>query len=100
MVTTLQQQLGDVAAAKSSALSLLATIDASGAGPNYSIAGKAASESLDFETYRAGLVNRIKDLAETELLILDELQKLQPFTVVERVRVGGSLIGPGHGRIV
>jgi hypothetical protein len=78
-VTALQQELGDIAAARSAAY-------AGGAGPTYSIGGPNGSESVD-------VVGYLRYLHDREQWILQKLQDLQPFLEVQSLRVGGSILG-------
>ena len=78
LVTALQQELGDIVAARSAAY-------AAGIGPTYSISGANGSESV-------GMLDYIKWLGEREIELAERLQELQPFLELRRVRVGGSLL--------
>lgn len=81
-VTALQQELGDIAASRS-------TIMAGGGGPTYSISGPNGSESVD-------IVGYLRYLSEREEWIIQRLQDLQPFLEVQTLRVGGSILGEGR----
>jgi hypothetical protein len=93
MVALLQQQLGDIAAQKTSLIAQQAAVLAAGAGPNYSISGPNGAESLDMIGYLRWLGDQVKAYLETERSILEQLQDLQPFCEKQRLRVGGSILG-------
>jgi hypothetical protein len=93
MVALLQQQLGDIAALKTSLLVQQAAVIAAGAGPTYSISGPNGSESLDIIGYLRWLGDQVKSYLELERSILEQLQDLQPFMEKQRLYVGGSIMG-------
>jgi len=81
-VLALQTELGQIATARS-------TIMASGAGPGISQSGQHGSESVDVVSY-------LKYLSEREEWILQRLQDMQPFTLVQTRRVGDGFRGPRY----
>jgi hypothetical protein len=93
MVALLQQQLGDIAALKTSLMVQQAAVIAAGAGPTYSISGPNGSESLDMIGYLRWLGDQVKSYLELERSILEQLQDLQPFMEKQRLYVGGSILG-------
>lgn len=93
MVTTLQQQLDDIATQKTALLAQQAAVMAAGAGPTYSISGPNGSESVGMVEYLRWLGDQVKSYLEMEMTILEQLQNLQPFCVVQRRYVGGSILG-------
>ena len=104
MVGVLQQQLGDVVAAKETALSTIASVLSTatannGVGPTYTISGPDGSETLDVNGYLRMLTEQVRTYTELERTILEMLQDLQPFTLRIRMRVGGGgVLGSGIGR--
>ncbi len=54
-------------------------------GPNYSLSGRAGSESISLADYRAGLFAQQSELIE-------KIQELQPFQLVQTKRVGGDIL--------
>lgn len=54
-------------------------------GPNYSLSGRAGSESISLADYRAGLFAQQSELIE-------KLQELQPFQLVQTKRIGGDIL--------
>ena len=91
MVATLQQQLADVTAAKTAALRAIAVTLAAGLGPTYTISGRAGSESFDYAGFLRMLTDQVKTFIELERLLMELLQELQPFFVVQHLHVGGRL---------
>lgn len=88
MVGLLQQQLADITAAKTAAIAAIVTVLSVGAGPTYSISGRAGSESLDMAGFLRLMQDQVKNFTELELTLLQALQDLQPFDVLQRVGCG------------
>ena len=83
-VTALETELASIQASRT-------TIMASGAGPGISQSGQHGSESVDVVTY-------LRYLAEREAWILEKLQELQPFCVIQTKRVAASRRSEGATR--
>jgi hypothetical protein len=88
--SNLRQQLADVSAVKQLALQQIAAVIAAGAGPSYSLGGPAGSESLDMRGFLDYLTAAVKTYAELEGVLLDAIQDLTPFQVVQQVSVCGG----------
>lgn len=84
-VALLQQQLADIASSKSQALATIVSVTAAGLGPSYSISSAGGSESLDMVSYLRLLNEQVQQFAETERIIIQQLQDLQPFNVVRHL---------------
>ncbi len=81
MVALLQQQLADVVAAKTAAIGAITTVLSIGAGPNYSISGRAGSESLDMTGFISAMREQVTGFAALEMTLLETIQNLSPFDI-------------------
>ena len=81
MVGLLQQQLGDITAAKTAAIMAITTTLSIGAGATYSISGHTGSESLDMAGFLRLMQDQVKTFTELELTLNQSLQDLQPFDI-------------------
>ena len=93
----LRVQLSGVINAKNQAIATMASVAAAGAGPTYSVSGRAGSESLDMNGYLEHLRAQIEGFTQTEIVLLENIQRLEPFQLTQRRHVGDSLIGPARG---
>jgi len=87
----LEQQLANVIALKLQTLQAIAGVIATGAGPNYTISGRAGSESVGWTGYLEYLKGQVVQFGELELELLQAIQDLKPWTIVARQRVRGMI---------
>ena len=84
-LAALQAQLGDIVAAKTLAITKITTCITDGPNISYSITGKAGSESVSATEYLSYLRTQVKEFVELESLLLDLIQRLQPYIIVTRL---------------
>ena len=90
MVTSLQQQLADIAEAKSTALETIAAVIVAGIGPDYTISSAGGSETMNMQGYLTYLRGTIVEFVKLERDLLEMLQSLQPFIVRQHATVRGK----------
>jgi hypothetical protein len=87
MVSQLQQQLADISAMLESALGAQANVNAAGIVVSYSISTPTGSESFPITEYTRMVSDLVRAQTEIQKAVLEMLQALQPFQVVEYQRV-------------
>lgn len=84
-LAALQQQLGDIVEAKSLALTKMADCLNNGPNVSYTITGKAGSETVNGTAYLEYLKGQVQGFVETEKVLMDLIQRLQPYIVTTRL---------------
>jgi hypothetical protein len=86
-VAKLQQQLADVFASKTEALTEMTTCLTTGLRASYTITGKVGSETVGATQYLDHLKNRIAEFTKLEQSIIQMIQDLQPYQLSIRYSV-------------
>jgi hypothetical protein len=84
-LAALQAQLGNVIESKGIALAKINSCNNDGPNVNYAISGKAGAESVSATEYLSYLKNQVKEFVELEALLMDLIQRLQPYIVTTRL---------------